>query len=338
MAVGNVQAAASVAIKPQVGGQIMSAPVVSGQDVTVGQVLFQIDPRPYEAVVKEVDARLARNQVLLKKALEDQARFARLVRQDAVSREQYDQAVANAESQRALVAQDQATLASAKLQLEYATITAPVAGRVGEVLIDAGNVVKANDDRTLLVINTLAPAKISFAVPERYLPDVMTQLAKGEISVAATPEGFSTVAAAGRLTSFDNAVDKTTGTIKLEALFENKNLTLWPGQFVRIRVDLDTAVNALVVSGAAVLEGVIGQYVYTINKDNVAEVRRVKARYISEKEMLVDSGLVEGERVAVDGQLNLAAGLKVSERNADGSARQAPAAGKPSDSGKGERP
>ena len=317
--VGNVHPLASVAVKPQIGGQIMEVPVSSGQDVTKGQVLFRIDPRPYEAAVKEVQARLLRNQVLLKKAEEDQARFSRLVKQDAISREQYDQAVANANSQRALVAQDEASLASAKLQLEYATITAPVSGRIGEVFLDEGNVVKPNDERTLLVINTLAPAKISFAVPERYLPEIMSQFNQGPISVTATPEGFVNKVSVGRLTSIDNAVDATTGTIKLEATFDNKDLNLWPGQFARLTVDLATMRGTLVISASAVLEGIIGQYVYVVDGDSRAQVRQVKARYITENEMMVEEGLEEGERVVTDGQLNLAANVPVTERRADGS-------------------
>ncbi|MDR3073622.1 MAG: efflux RND transporter periplasmic adaptor subunit [Deltaproteobacteria bacterium] len=318
-AVGNVQPAASVAIKPQVGGQIVAVPVASGQDVIKNQVLFQIDPRPYEAVVREMEANLLRNQVLLKKAEEDQARFSRLVKQDAISREQYDQAVANAESQSAVVVQNRAALASAKLQLEYATIRAPVSGRIGEVLLDEGNVVKANDDRALLVINTLAPAKISFAVPERYLPEVMAQFTQIDIPVTATPEGFRKIVSSGRLTSIDNAVDKTTGTIKLEATFDNKDLKLWPGQFARITVDLSTIRDALVINASAVLEGIIGQYVYIIDADNMAKARKVTARYITTTEMMVEEGLEEGERVAVDGQLSLADGVSVVERKSDGS-------------------
>lgn len=323
-AVGTVQPAASVAVKPQVGGQIVEVPVSSGQDVTKDQVLFRIDPRPYEAAVREVEARLLRNQVLLKKAEEDQARFSRLVRQDAISREQYDQAVANANSQRALVIQDQATLASAKLQLEYATIKAPVSGRIGEVFLDLGNVVKANDDRTLLVINTLAPAKIGFAVPERYLPEVMAQFRQGPIAVIATPEGFTRVSSTGRLTSIDNAVDATTGTIKLEATFDNKDLALWPGQFARVTVDLATMPDALVISASAVLEGIIGQYVYIVDADNRAQVRPVKARFVTGDEMMVEEGLEAGDRVVLDGQLNLAANIPVVERRADGSPANAP--------------
>lgn len=313
-AVGNVQPAASVAVKPQIGGQIVEVPVSSGQDVVKGQILFKIDPRPYEAAVHEVEARLLRNQVLLKKAQEDQARFSRLVRQDAISREQYDQAVANADSQHAQVAQDKAALASARLQLEYAVITAPVSGRVGEVLLDEGNVVKANDDRTLLVINTLAPAKISFAVPERYLPEVMAQFAEGAISVKASPEGVIKTESTGRLTSIDNAVDKTTGTIKLEATFDNKDLKLWPGQFVRMTVNLATLPDMLVISASAVLEGIIGQYVYIVNENGVVHPQPVKARFIAEKEMMVEEGLKEGDRVVLDGHLNLADGVKVFER------------------------
>lgn len=319
-AVGTVQPAATVAVKPQVGGQIVDVPVASGEDVAKGQILFRIDPRPYEAAVKEVEARLERNRVLLKKAEEDQARFSRLVRQDAVSREQYDQAVANADSQRALMNQDKASLASARLQLEYATIKAPVSGRVGEVFLDEGNVVKANDDRTLLVINTLAPAKITFAVPERNLPEVMGQFAQGPITVVATPEGFTKISSTGRLTSIDNAVDASTGTIKLEATFDNNDLKLWPGQFARVTVDLATLPNMLVISGSAVLEGIIGQYVYIVDGEGRAQVRPVKARYITENEMMVEEGLEEGMRVVLDGQLNLAADVPVTERNPDGTA------------------
>ena len=323
-AVGNVHPVASVAVKPQVGGQILEALVSSGQDVTKGQILFRIDPRPYEAAVKEVEARLLRNRVLLKKNEEDQARFSRLVRQDAISREQYDQAVANVNAQRALVTQDEATLASAKLQLEYATIEAPVSGRIGGVFLDEGNVVKANDDRALLVINTLAPAKISFAVPERYLSEIMTQFMQAPITVTATPEGFAKAAATGNLTSIDNAVDTTTGTIKLEATFDNKDLKLWPGQFARITVELATMPDALVVSASAVLEGIIGQYVYIVDAENKAQVRPVKALFVSENEMMIVDGLKVGERVVLDGHLNLASGISVVERQSDGSPAETP--------------
>ena len=322
MAVGNVQPAATVAVKPQVGGQIIDVPVSSGQDVIKDQILFRIDPRPYEASVREVQARLLRNQVLLKKSEEDQARFSRLIKQDAISQEQYDQAVANANSQRALVVQDEASLAWARLQLEYATIKAPVSGRVGEVLLDEGNVVKANDDRTLLVINTLAPAKIIFAVPERYLPEIMSQFTQGIIPVSATPEGLVKVTSTGRLTSIDNTVDVSTGTIKLEATFDNNDLKLWPGQFTRLTVGLATLPDTLVISAAAVLEGIIGQYVYVVDEDNKAQVRPVKATYISEREMMVQEGLEEGLRVVIDGHLNLAAGIPVMERNPGGAAGQ----------------
>ena len=317
LAVGNVQPATSVAIKPQVGGQIVAVPVSSGQDVVKDQVLFQIDPRPYEAAVQEMEANLMRSQVLLKKAEEDQARFSNLIRQDAVSREQYDQIVANAASHNAVVAQYKAALASAKLQLEYATIRAPVSGRIGEVLLDEGNVVKANDDRTLLIINTMAPAKIRFAVPERFLPEVITQLALGEIPVTAMPEGFIKTVSSGRLTSIDNTVDTTTGTIKLEATFDNKDLKLWPGQFTRITMELSTIHDAIVISASAVLEGIIGQYVYTVDTNNMAKTRKIKASFITVTEMMVEEGLEEGERVVVDGHLNLADGLAIVEHRDD---------------------
>lgn len=321
-AVGNVQPVATVAVKPQVGGQIIEAPVKSGQDVEKGQVLFRLDPRPFEAAVNEVKARLLRDQVLLKKAEEDRERFARLVRQDAISREQYDQAVTNAASQRAAVTQDEATLASARLQLEYATIRAPMAGRVGEVLIDAGNVVKANDDRTLLIINALAPAKITFAVPERYLPEIMEEFRKGGIEVRATPEGDMRAPAKGALTSIDNSVDKTTGTIKLEALFPNEDLRLWPGQFTRIRVELAEMQNAIVVPAAAVLEGVSGPYAYVVKSDNTVEVRLLTTSRAPDNRLIVFKGLAEGDVLVLDGQLNLTPGALISPKNPEFSSEQ----------------
>ena len=314
-AVGNVQPLATVAVKPQVGGQIIEAAIQSGQDVEKGQVLFRLDPRPFEATVNEVKARLLRNQVLLKKAEEDKERFARLVRQEAISREQYDQAVTNAASQRAAVAQDESILASARLQLEYATIRAPMAGRVGEVLIDAGNVVKANDDRTLLVINTMAPARITFAVPERHLPEILEEFRKGPIEVLATPEGDMRAPAKGALTSIDNSVDKTTGTIRLEATFPNQDLRLWPGQFARIRVDLAEMQNAIVIPSAAVLEGVSGPYAYVVKNDKTVEVRLLSVTRAPDNRLIVQKGLAEGETLVLDGQLNLTPGALVAPKN-----------------------
>ncbi len=322
-AVGNVQPDATVAVKPQVGGQILEALVSSGQDVQKGQVLFRLDPRPFEAAVNEARAKLLRDQVLLKKAEEDKERFSRLVRQDAISREQYDQSVTNADSQRALTVQDEAALASARLQLEYATIRAPMAGRVGEVLVDAGNVVKANDERALLVINALSPAKISFAVPERNLPEIMDEMKRREIEVEATPEGDTRPASKGTLVSIDNTVDRTTGTIKLEARFPNTDLRLWPGQFTRIRVNLAEVQNALLIPSLAVLEGVAGPYVYVVKSDNTVEVRLITVSRAPGNMLVVEKGLNLGESVVLDGQLNLSPGTPITAKAPEGAAEQA---------------
>ena len=319
-AVGNVQPDATVAVKPQVGGQILEALVKSGQDVKKGQILFRLDPRPFEATVNEARAKVLRDQVLLKKAEEDKERFFRLVKQDAISREQYDQAVTNADSQRAVMVQDEAALASARLQLEYATIRAPMSGRVGEVLVDAGNVVKANDDRALLVINTLSPAKISFAVPERNLAAVREEMKRSAIVVEASPEGDTRPASKGTLVSFDNAVDKTTGTIKMEAQFPNTDLRLWPGQFTRIRVNLSEVQNAVLIPSLAVLEGVAGPYVYVVKSDKTVEVRLVAVARMPEGMVMVEKGLAPGETVVLDGQLNLAPGVLITPRTPEGAA------------------
>jgi multidrug efflux system membrane fusion protein len=312
-AVGNVLPAASVTVRPQVGGQIVETRVRAGQDVAEGDVLFQLDARPFEAAVNEVRARLERNTILLKKAEEDMARFSRLVRQDAVSREQYDQAVTDAQSQRAAVNQDESLLASTLLQLEYATITAPVAGRVGEILIDAGNVVKAND-AALLVINTLSPARVIFAVPERHLPEIMEYFTTRGMTVSALPEGDTRPAARGKLTSIDNSVDTATGTIRLEATFPNEDHRLWPGQFVRVTLDLADIPGALVAPSSAVLEGIAGPYAYVVRDDMTVDARRVAVERLGDGRLRVAGGLDENETVVIDGQINLAPGAAVSLR------------------------
>ncbi len=316
-AVGNVEPAATVAIKPQVAGQIVDAPVRSGQDVKKGQVLFRIDPRPFEAAVNEAKARLMRDKVVLKKAEEDRERFQRLVRQDAISRDQFDQAVTNAESQKAVVLQDEATLASAQLQLEYATIRAPMSGRIGEVLIDPGNVVTANNEQHMVVINTMAPVKVLFSVPERNLPDVLEEFRKREITVQATPEGDTHGPVQGLLTSIDNSVDKSTGTIKLEAMFPNTDLRLWPGQFTRIRMELAALENAVLIPSPAVLEGVSGPYVYVVKPDHTVEIRLVEvSRAPDSRFLIVHKGLKAGETLVLDGQLNLVPGAAVEAKRA----------------------
>ena len=322
-AVGNVQPAASVAVTPQVGGQIIETRVRAGQDVHEGDILFRLDPRPFEAVVNEVKARLNKNQVLLKKAEEDMARFARLVKQDAVSREQYDQAVTDAQSQKAAVAQDESALASAMLQLEYATIKAPVSGRVGEIFVDTGNVVKANDERSLLTIKTLSPAKIGFAVPERYLPEIREYFGTRGMTVSASPEGDAKPPAKGKLTSIDNTVDIATGTIRLEATFPNEDQRLWPGQFTRITLDLAEVRGALVLPSSAVLEGISGPYAYVVKDDLTVEARDVAVQQLGQGRLMIEKGLAEGETVVIDGPINLAPGASVTLRNPQAGAEAA---------------
>jgi multidrug efflux system membrane fusion protein len=311
-AVGNVRAHASVIVMPQVDGQIVEVQVKAGQYVEKGQVLFQIDPRPYQAAVKEVKARLVRTQILLRKAEEDQKRFSRLATQNVISREQYDQAVTDADSQRSAAAQDEAALAFALLQLEYATIKAPISGRAGSVLIDAGNVVKAGSDNALLVINDVSSAIVVFAVPERNLPQVMERFQSSSVSVSALADGDTRAPVWGKLTSIDNTVDKATGTIRLEATFSNQDQRLWPGQFARVTLELAPMEDAVLVPAAAVLEGVNGQYCYVVRPDNTVEVRQVETIRATETILVAIKGLSANEVVVVDGQLNLTNGALVS--------------------------
>jgi len=310
VAVGNVEAFASVVIKPQVSGVIAKQLVRDGQDVRKGTPLFVIDQRTYQASLQEALARLQKDQAQSKKAEDDLKRFQALYEQGAVSREQLEQIQANTIGLRASLALDQAQVQQARLQLGYASIASPIDGRAGHVLVQEGNVVKANDDRVLVVINQVEPIYVSFAVPERYLPEIQKQAALGELRVEAqTAEGV--VLDTGKLDSIDNAVDKATGTIRLKAEFRNKAKTLWPGQFVRAFLRLAERKNAVVIPAQAVQTGVSGSFVFVVKADQTVELRNVSVSPAPEQAVVVDQGVAPGEKVVVDGQVMLVPGATV---------------------------
>ncbi|MDQ7833903.1 MAG: efflux RND transporter periplasmic adaptor subunit [Humidesulfovibrio sp.] len=310
VAVGNVEAYASVVIKPQVSGVIAKQLVRDGQDVRKGTPLFVIDQRTYQASLQEALARLQKDQAQSKKAEDDLKRFQALYEQGAVSREQLEQIQANTIGLRASLALDQAQVQQARLQLGYASIASPIDGRAGHVLVQEGNVVKANDDRVLVVINQVEPIYVSFAVPERYLPEIQKQAALGELRVEAqTAEGV--VLDTGKLDSIDNAVDKATGTIRLKAEFRNKAKTLWPGQFVRAFLRLAERKNAVVIPAQAVQTGVSGSFVFVVKAEQTVELRNVSVSPAPEQAVVVDQGVAPGEKVVVDGQVMLVPGAMV---------------------------
>lgn len=309
-AVGNVEAYASVAVKPQVGGAISRQMVKDGQDVQKGTPLFVIDQRTYQASLQEAQARLQKDQAQAAKAEDDLKRFQALFEQGAVSREQMEQMRTNAETLRAALALDRAQVEQARLQLGYATIASPIAGRAGNVLLHEGNLVKANDDRVLVVINQIEPIFISFAVPEVHLPEIQAQAAKGLLKVEArTAE--DELLDTGELASIDNSVDKATGTIRLKAEFKNRDKKLWPGQFVRAHLRLAERKGAVLIPAQAVQNGVSGPYAFVVKDDMSVEMRPVVATAGPDQQLVVEKGVSAGEKVVTDGQLMLVPGTVV---------------------------
>ncbi|MHC1701053.1 MAG: efflux RND transporter periplasmic adaptor subunit [Humidesulfovibrio sp.] len=310
-AVGNVEAYASVVIKPQVSGVIARQLVRDGQDVRKGTPLFLIDQRTYQASLEEAQARLQKDQAQSKKAEDDLRRFQALFEQGAVSREQLEQVQANAIGLRASLALDRAQVQQASLQLGYASITSPINGRAGHVLVQEGNLVgKSGDDRPLVIINQIEPIFVSFSVPERHLPEIQKQAGLGVLRVEAqTAEGL--VLDTGELASIDNAVDRATGTIRLKAVFPNAAKNLWPGQFVRAFLRLAERENAVVVPAQAVQTGVSGPYVFVVKADQTVELRPVSVSPAPDQAVVVDQGVAAGEKVVVDGQVMLVPGSPV---------------------------
>jgi multidrug efflux system membrane fusion protein len=314
-AVGNVEAFSSVQVKSQVGGLIVEVPVQAGQEVEAGQLLFRLDPRPFDAAVAEARAGLTHNQALLEKARQDLVRYTTLMKQDVISREAFDLVATAEKTIRADIEKDHAAIQTAELNREYSEIRAPVAGKLGDILVRTGNVIKANDERTLVVINSLRPAEVQFTVPERRLPDILELLNKGPLIVEVLPEGDHGGSIPGRVTAVNNEVDRTTGSIRLHALFPNEDNRLWPGQFVRVTVVLATLKDVPVLPEKAVQEGISGPYVYLAAPDPEAGEGRYRVTPVSVVSeqgpgdlRVVTSGLAPGDIVVSEGQLGLAPG------------------------------
>jgi membrane fusion protein, multidrug efflux system len=312
--IGNVEAYNTVTIKPLVGGEVEGVYFREGQDVKKGDLLFKIDPRPYIAALKQAEAALARDLAQAKNAEEQAKRYAVLVQKEYVSKDQYDQLRANADALAAAVEADRANVENNRLQLDYCTITSPINGRAGSVFVNNGNVIKANDV-AMTTINQLVPTYVTFTVPEQNLSDIKKYTAMKELSVEAIIPGDEARPARGELTFIDNAVDKTTGTIKLKGTFDNNDRRLWPGQFVDVILTLTTEPNRVLVPTSAVQTGQQGQYVYVIKDDMTAELRIVKTGRTHEDLTIIDNGVAPGEKVVTDGQLRLVPGSKVEIKN-----------------------
>ncbi len=321
-AIGHGEAISSVAVRARIGGELTRVGFTEGQSVGAGEVLFVIDARPYEAQLRMAEAQLAKDQALLHKAEQDVTRYEDLVKKDFVTQEQYDLTVANAASLKASVAADQANVDDARLQVSYCNITAPVSGRTGNLNVKPGNLVKANDDTPLVVINQTRPIYVSFAVPAQLLPALRQK--RGErIPVQAKTPGGADGVSEGVLSFVDNAVDTATGTILLKATFPNQDERLWPGEFVDVVVTLGEEPNRIVAPSSAVQSGQQGQYVYVVKADGTAEMRPVKVARMDETDAVIADGLSAGETVVTDGQIRLVQGSRVVIKGGSGAGGKA---------------
>ena len=302
----------TVAVQAQVNGILQRVNFSEGQAVQAGQVLFQIDSRPYVAVLDQARGQLARDEAMAANARRDATRYAALVKEGYVTSSQADQAEAAAASAAANVASDRAAVQKAALDVANCTIRAPISGRTGSLLVRMGNLVKANSEPPLVVINQIQPILIRFSVPQSQFPDIQRYYRSGNaLQVRATPSEGTGIPIDGSLAFVDNNVDSTTGTVLLKARFSNPEGTIWPGQYMSVALQLYVDPNALTLPAPAVLTGQQGTYVYTVDSTGAAKQRPVQVSRTVDTVAVIASGLREGERVVVDGQSRLIPGSKV---------------------------
>jgi multidrug efflux system membrane fusion protein len=311
-AVGTVEAYATVEVKAQVEGELIAVHLQEGQWVKAGDLLFNIDPRPFDVQLNQMQANLIRDRAQMENARTLLERNASVVAKGYVSREQYDQATANAAALEATVRADEAAVENARIRLDYCSIRSPITGWAGEVYVDRGNVVKANDaDHPLVVLRQMQPIYVGFSVPERYLPEVKKYSSTERLIVSAVPAGRDADPVQGELTFINNSVNTTTGTILLKATFANTDLSLWPGQFVNVSLQLASQPHAVVVPSQALQTGQAGQFVFVLKPDDTVEFRPVTVDRTVTGEAVIAQGVQPGEKVVTDGQLRLFSGAPV---------------------------
>lgn len=308
-AVGTVEAINSVAVKSRVDGQLLESDVKDGDDVRKGQLLFKVDPRPAQAALAQMQAALAKDAAARDLALAQVNRYEPVAQKGFISADQMQQYRTAYSAAAASVKVDQANVDAAKLTLGFTDIYAPFAGRAGRILVQAGNLVKANDT-TLLTINQLKPIFVSFALPGQYVERVRTAQAGAPLQVSVSGDALAS-AQSGQVAFVDNAVDPATNTVKLRASFANAEEALWPGQFVNIALTLGSDADALVVPATAVKEGPNGSYVFVVKADGRAEQRNVTVARTLDGESMIAKGLSVGETVITDGQSRVVDGAKV---------------------------
>ena len=317
-ATGTVEPLQTVAVQAQIGGILRRIAFREGQEVQRGQVLFELDARPYQAALQQAQAALSRDSAQAANAAQEAGRYSTLAEKQYVTQQQYEQVRTTAAASQATLAGSRAAVQEAKLNLQYATIRAPITGRTGSLLIREGNLVRANASQPLVTINQIRPILVRFAVPAPNLPLLQEHRGK-DIVVRAEPAGGQP--SDGSLTFIDNAVDTTTGTILLKGRFPNDDGSLWPGAFVNVRLQLYVEPDALVVPASAVVAGQQGSFVFVIQKDSSAATRAVTVSRTAGDYAVVNGDIQPGDRVVTDGQLRLRQGSKVQVKAAADSSR-----------------
>jgi multidrug efflux system membrane fusion protein len=319
--IGSVEAYSTVTVRAQITGELTTVKFQQGDDVEAGQELFTLDRRPLEAALLQATATLERDSATAANAKAILERQEQLAQRGIVAREARDTARTQVAALEATLDSDRAALENAKVQLQYATIKAPISGRTGALMVTAGNLVRANDQTPLVTINQVTPIYVSFAFPEALLADLRRYMAQGSLHVEASLANDAAGARAnGRITFVDNVVDQTTGTIKIKGTFANENRSLWPGQFANVVVRLTTDANAIVVPSIAVQTGPDGTYVYVVKTDHTVEMRPVTVARIAGTEAVIKQGLAAGDSVVTDGHLRLVPGSRVTVRDASAKA------------------
>lgn len=309
--IGTVQAYETVAVKTRVDGQIVKVAFAEGQYVKAGDLLFEIDRAPFQAALDHANAAKQRDEAQLAGARQDLERYGKLLGPGFQSRQSFDQQQATVAALTATVALDQATIDTAKVNLGYTEIRAPIAGRTGQRLVDNGNVLQANQPVPLVNITRIKPIFVNFTVPQDVSDAVRRAQAAAPLAVMAFAADDKTELSRGKVTLIDNQIDAATGTLRLKATFENADERLWPGEFVNVRLVTDMRVGAVIVPERAIMQGPQGYYAYTVNPDNTVQRHPVEVAGMQDGLAVVAQGIAKGDKVVVDGQYRLSEGSRV---------------------------